>query len=118
MGISTNNQAEYTAVLKAIQWLTEDSGHRIQDTEVNFKMDSLLVVKQMRGEYKIKDLKLKALHDKIKLKITRLQKLPALAGCRQENCKLKIDFVHIPREQNSAADALVNQILNGEYENE
>ncbi len=101
LGISTNNQAEYTAVLKAIEWLEHCS---LLITHYSFYLDSLLVVKQMRGEYKIKDPKLKILHDKIKLKIV--------------NCKLKIDFVHIPRGQNYAADALVNQTLDCEYENE
>jgi|SRR3989344_8008724 len=95
LGYGTNNQAEYLGVVKALEWLGRRSAI--------FYLDSLLVVKQIKGEYKIKDIKLKELYDKIKLKI--------------ENCKLKIDFVHVPREQNSLADALVNKILNGEYEN-
>lgn len=117
LGISTNNQAEYQGVIKAIEWLTEDSGRRTQDAEVSFYLDSLLVVKQMRGEFKIKDEKLKILNQNISLKITRLQKLHALAGCGQENYKLKINFAYVPRAQNSVADALVNKILDGEYEN-
>lgn len=103
LGISTNNQAEYHGVVKAIKWLTEDSGRRTQDAEVSFYLDSLLVVKQMRGEFKIKDEKLKIFNNEIKLKI--------------KNYKLKINFAHVPRAQNSVADALVNKTLNGEYEN-
>ncbi|MEK7163672.1 MAG: ribonuclease HI family protein [Patescibacteria group bacterium] len=96
LGISTNNQAEYQGVLKAAEYCSLLIAH----CSVTFYLDSLLVVKQMRGEYKIKDPKLKILHDKIK------------------NYKLKIDFVHVPREQNRDADALVNKTLDGEYENE
>ncbi|MDP1743720.1 MAG: ribonuclease HI family protein [Candidatus Amesbacteria bacterium] len=97
LGITTNNVAEYTAVLKAVEWLA--SG-----TEAIFKLDSLLVVQQLNGIYKIKDTKLQDLVNKILLKI--------------ENCKLKISFKHIPREKNIVADLLVNKTLDGEHENE
>ena len=97
LGITTNNVAEYSAVLKSLDWITSES-------TVTFYLDSLLVVKQLRGEYKIKDPKLQELSKNILLKI--------------ENCKLKISFVHIPREKNTVADLLVNKTLDGEHENE
>lgn len=104
LGVATNNIAEYTAVLKSIEWLEQDAGRRSQVAEVTFYLDSLLVVKQIKGEYKIKDAKLKAIYDQIILRI--------------KNLKLKISFVHIPREKNTIADLLVNQTLNSEHENE
>ena len=102
LGITTNNQAEYQGVLKAVEWLNQELGARSQEL-VNFYLDSLLVVKQMRGEYKIKDLKLKILHEKIKLQVSSF--------------KFQVKWNHIPREQNSLSDTLVNKTLDGEYEN-
>lgn len=97
LGITTNNVAEYSAVLKSLDWVASES-------TVTFYLDSLLVVKQLRGEYKIKDPKLQELSKTILLKI--------------KNLKLKIMFVHIPREKNIVADLLVNKTLDGEHENE
>jgi ribonuclease HI len=97
LGITTNNVAEYTAVLKSLEWISPNA-------EVSFYMDSLLVVSQLKGIYKIKDQKLKNISKQILSKI--------------KNLKLKISFVHIPREQNTAADLLVNQTLDAERENE
>lgn len=104
LGVTTNNVAEYTAVLKALEWLIEKSGHRTQGTEVNFYLDSLLVVQQLKGVYKIKDIKLQNLQVKIQSLISNLQSL--------------ITWSHIPREQNKTADLLVNQTLDAEHENE
>lgn len=104
LGVTTNNVAEYTAVLKALEWLIEKSGHRTQGTEVNFYLDSLLVVQQLKGVYKIKDIKLQNLQVKIQSLISNLQSL--------------ISWSHIPREQNKTADLLVNQTLDAEHENE
>lgn len=104
LGVTTNNVAEYTAVLKALEWLIEKSGHKTQDTKVDFYLDSLLVVQQLKGVYKIKDLKLQNLQVKIQSLISNLQSL--------------ISWSHIPREQNKKADLLVNQTLDGEHENE
>ena len=94
IGRATNNVAEYTAVLKAIQWLKtkQDTSDSINETV--FYLDSLLVVKQLGGYYKIKNLALKNLAIKIKN--------------IQSKIKSKINFVHIPREKNAQADQLAN----------
>lgn len=97
LGITTNNVAEYTAVLNAVDWMDPES-------EASFKLDSLLVVQQLKGNFKIKDAKLKVILEKILLII--------------KNKKLKIFWTHIPREQNTIADLLVNNTLDGEHENE
>lgn len=93
LGNTTNNVAEYSGVLNAMDWCSV----RGTQYSVSFYLDSELVVKQMRGEYKIKDEKLKILYDKIKSSII--------------NHKLSISFSHIPRVQNARADFLVNQEL-------
>lgn len=92
LGITTNNVAEYSAVEEAIKW---SAGNHIQSAD--FYLDSELVVKQMRGEYKIKDKKLKILYDNIQFQIS--------------NSKLQIYWYHVPRSQNKRADFLVNQEL-------
>ena len=93
IGRATNNVAEYTAVLKAMEWLKnyEVGG------EVIFYLDSLLVVKQLGGYYKIKNLALKNLAIKIKN--------------IQNKITAKIKFVHIPREKNAQADRLANMAM-------
>lgn len=99
LGTATNNVAEYTAVLKAIEWISHCS---LNIDHCSFYLDSLLVVKQMQGEYKIKDQKLKNIFDKIKLEIG--------------NLKSEIMFNHVLREKNVHADALVNSVLNRKRE--
>jgi len=95
IGITTNNQAEYQAVLFALTWL---STSQYTTSQVTFYLDSLLVASQLNGTYKIKDENLK----KIYLEINNMIR----------NSKLEIvNFVHIPRAQNSRADFIVNQTL-------
>jgi len=89
----TNNYAEYSALLLALHWLS-----RIKDNNYQIKIysDSLLLVKQIIGKYKVKSKNLKPLHKKAQALI---KNLPAFK------------FEHIPREKNKIADGLVNEIL-------
>ncbi|MBU0532490.1 ribonuclease HI family protein [Candidatus Micrarchaeota archaeon] len=85
LGNGTNNIAEYTAVIKALE-----TAHQMGEREVHIKSDSQLVIRQLNNEYKVKDLKLKPLKKRI-----------------DELCKgLKVHFEHIPREKNNEADEL------------
>src|ERR1700757_1779953 len=61
LGHTTNNVAEYTGVLRALEQLLVHVGGDAKNTKVVIKMDSMLVVKQMNGEYKIKHPNLKPL---------------------------------------------------------
>lgn len=101
LGEATNNQAEYMAVIRALQaiekLITPSSQLR---EEVKFKLDSKLVVEQISGRYKIKNAQLSQLAQQIK---TILQKN-----------SIEAVFTHIPRSQNSEADALVNQTLDSQ----
>lgn len=91
IGETTNNQAEYRALLSALETAQEMGA-----TEVHCFLDSELVVKQMRGEYKVRDKNLAPLFVKIWNLKTKLK---------------KVTFIHIPRHKNSAADAWVNKAL-------
>ncbi len=93
IGTATNNIAEYSAVLEALEYLAKEDSVN----EAEFFLDSELVVKQLNGVYKVKDPKLKELFWQIKQKICEL--------------KLQASFTHVPREQNKQADALVNEAL-------
>jgi ribonuclease HI len=91
LGITTNNQAEYRAVLLALQ-----AAYELEVKEIFFKLDSLLVVNQMNGLWKIKNKDLWPIH---KL-ITDYRKLFK-----------KVEFIHVRREFNKLADAMANKIL-------
>jgi ribonuclease HI len=90
LGTATNNVAEYTAVLEA----AKDPILEQFDT-LNFYLDSELVVKQMKGEYKVKN--------------------QGLIPLKQELEKILKDktvtFNHVPRNQNKEADRLANQAI-------
>lgn len=98
LGTATNNQAEYQAVVEALKWLSTMNHEPTNLLTINFYLDSELVVKQINGLYKIKDINLKN-------KYLEIKKLIA-------NSKLMVaNFINIPRENNSQADLLVNQTL-------
>ncbi len=88
IGHSTNNQAEYLAVILALE-----EAKKINAKEIDFYLDSELVVNQLNRKYKVKNQELSVLFIKV------------------WNLSLefkKITFTHIPREQNKEADRLAN----------
>jgi len=91
LGITTNNQAEYQAVLQGLE-IARLQGARV----VHVYMDSLLVVNQMIGIFTIKNRELWPIHQAIKDLSIQFE---------------KVTFVHVPREMNRLADAEVNKIL-------
>jgi ribonuclease HI len=91
LGITTNNQAEYTALKLGLEELQKMGARRTR-----VYMDSLLVVNQMRGIFKIKNRDLWPIHDAV-------QKLSETFD--------RITFTHIPRSMNKLADAAVNEAL-------
>ena len=91
IGTATNNVAEYRALIRGIEMAAEHGA-----TELVLRGDSELVVKQIRGEYRVKDAGLKPLHAEAR------SKLSAFSAWK---------FEHVRREQNAEADALVNQAL-------
>lgn len=96
LGTATNNVAEYHGLISALTWLVDYlKNHPIQDME--FKLDSLLVVNQLKGLYKVKEPTLRSLHLQANSLIAKLN--------------VPYRFIHIPRSQNIQADYLVNQTL-------
>ncbi len=94
LGKKTNNEAEYSALVLGLEKAIELG---FKDLEVN--MDSELIVKQMRGEYKVKNKNLIALFANV---IALTNKFD------------NISFKHIRREKNELADELVNEVLDKE----
>jgi ribonuclease HI len=93
LGTATNNVAEYSALVRALERAAELGGERLL-----IKSDSELLVKQMNGVYRVKDARLKVLHDQA----SRLrEQFPS------------VSIVHVPRAENSHADRLCNEALDG-----
>ncbi len=91
LGTRTNNVAEYAAVLRALELARE-----LGAVEVHLRLDSLLVVEQLLGRWRVKDAKLAPLH---------AEALARLASFRRWSA------AHVPRAQNHQADALANEAL-------
>lgn len=94
LGITTNNQAEYTALKLALE-----ECQKMQVHEVHVYMDSLLVVNQMKGIFKVKNRDLWPIHEAIK---------------QLSHSFKHVSFQHVPREFNKLADAAVNRALDEE----
>ena len=88
LGTSTNNVAEYNGLLAALRY-AQEHGHRI----VHIKSDSELLVKQMRGEYRVKNPGLQPLYNQARVMALGLD---------------RIVYEHVRREQNKDADRLAN----------
>ncbi len=91
IGATTNNQAEYRAVIRAFE-----EALLLQPTHLEFRLDSELVAKQLRGEYRVKDKFLQPLFSRVK---------------HLEQEVLRVTYVVVRREQNREADKEVNRAL-------
>jgi ribonuclease HI len=91
LGVTTNNVAEYRGLLAALAW-AEEHGH----PRVQVRSDSLLLVKQMRGEYRVRHERLQPLYEEARGRIRRLG---------------HVGFTHIPRARNREADRLANRAM-------
>lgn len=91
IGSTTNNQAEYQALQEGLRRLREQGV-----SEVDCFLDSELVVQQLKGTYRVKNLELKPVYEEVK----------RLAGEFA-----RVTFSHVPRAGNALADSLVNEAL-------
>ncbi len=91
LGRQTNNVAEYTGLLRALA-LAEELGAE----EVALLLDSMLVVEQLRGRWRVRDARLAVLHAEALARLGRFRRWSAR---------------HVPRSENRAADALANEAL-------
>jgi ribonuclease HI len=98
LGKSTNNEAEYQAGILGFKTIKElYTPEELQTLEIEHKLDSELVCKQLRGEYKIKEPRLKDLWSE----------LTQLIG----SLGVKVTYTHIRRELNKEADRLANEAM-------
>ncbi len=91
LGITTNNQAEYQGVRLGLEKALEHGA-----SSVDFRLDSMLVVNQMNGLYRIKNRELWPIHERIRSLIKKFH---------------KVSFSHVQREFNQLADGMVNKTL-------
>lgn len=91
MGITTNNQAEYNSLKLALEEALQRGCQYI-----HVYMDSLLVINQMKGVYRVKHPDLIPYHQAVKALVPKFK---------------RVTFMHVPRELNKLADAMVNEVL-------
>ncbi|HEY7171346.1 MAG TPA: ribonuclease HI family protein [Vicinamibacterales bacterium] len=91
IGVATNNVAEYRGLLAALEWARRHEARR-----VHVRSDSLLLVQQMLGRYKVKSEGLQPLH-------AQARRLAAAIG--------RVSFEHVRRESNRHADRLANAAM-------
>lgn len=100
IGQTTNNVAEYSAVIAALEWVKERNQLINKSTNqqiIKFYLDSSLVVNQLNGLFKVKDANLRDLLLKVRI--------------LEQEIGLPVLYAYIPREKNREADALVNNAL-------
>ncbi|MFA6530198.1 MAG: ribonuclease HI family protein [Candidatus Micrarchaeia archaeon] len=90
IGNGTNNIAEYTAVIRALE-----EAKKLGIKEITLRSDSLLVIKQLRNEFKVKEFHLRELKRKV-VKVSE---------------GMAIKYEHIPREENGIADELSKRAI-------
>lgn len=96
LGITTNNQAEYQGLIQGLE-----ECRKLQVRQVHVHMDSLLVINQMKGIYKVKNRDLWPVYEAAK----------ELTGAFKQ-----VTFTHVPRELNKIADSMVNECLDTEID--
>jgi ribonuclease HI len=95
LGQMTNNQAEYTALVRALERALQLGQHH----RVIIHSDSELMVKQMNGEYRVKNEELRSLYEQ--------------ACALRRRFEGPVTIRHVRREQNKRADQLCNDVLDG-----
>ena len=91
IGEGTNNDAEYQALIAGIKAAAEKNA-----TEIDCFVDSELIARQLNGEYKVKNERLRNYWYQVKKLSEKFE---------------KVQYIHVKRDKNFEADALVNQVL-------
>lgn len=91
LGICTNNEAEYDALKLGLELALSESV-----TDITCYLDSELVVKQLKGEYKVKN-------ERLQRKFIEINSIAKKFS--------SITYTHVPRKENKAADRIVNDVL-------
>jgi len=91
IGRATNNVAEYEALLLALK-----AAAKLQAAEIEIRLDSQLLKRQLRGEYKVRSRRLRPLYEEVQALLSAYD---------------RVSIVHIPRERNREADRLANRAI-------
>lgn len=100
LGIKTNNWAEYEAVIIGLEEAKKMFGKKLADMEVEVRMDSELVARQLSGKYQIKEETL--FPQFIKISNLRVKDIPHMK------------FTHVRREENKEADRMANEAMDAQ----
>jgi ribonuclease HI len=99
IGVGTNNEAEYAALILGLKMAIEKGDTAGEGIELECFLDSELIVRQLNGIYKVKNPKMREFFKQVKLLEPKFS---------------KIEYKHIKRELNTEADAIVNQVLDAQ----
>lgn len=91
IGNTTNNEAEYQGIIKGLRLCLD-----LKPDQITAYMDSELVIKQLNGVYKVRDLRMKAYFEQVQELLKDFK---------------KVGFKHVRRDLNKEADNLVNQAI-------
>ncbi len=91
LGMATNNEAEYNGLLAALRWASDNGV-----SALHVKADSELMVKQMKGEYRVKNERLLPLYEEARSLVKQIG---------------RVKFEHVRRELNRDADRLANEAM-------
>ena len=95
IGIASNNVAEYTALIQALMYVRDNLKSEIENIQVY--ADSLLMVNQVKGLYKVKNADIRPLHSHVKM--------------LEMEIGMVIRYTHVLRDKNAEADTLVKGVL-------
>lgn len=96
LGNTTNNVAEYTALIGAFELIEAEYGAKAKGADIFVEMDSKLVIEQMKGAWKVKHPNMKPLQHRAAELASQFK---------------SVRFTHIPREKNAHADRLANDAM-------
>ena len=98
LGVATNNVAEYEAIIRGLKKLRDEyHPEHLKESSLTIRMDSKLVIEQLKGNYKVKHPNLVPRYLEVKNLIAR--SFPRVA------------YMHVPREKNKDADLLANRAM-------
>lgn len=103
LGIRTNNEAEYEAVILALRKIKEMFKGDARNIQLEVRMDSELIARQLKGDYKIKEARLRILASKAQKIMANFQ---------------SVSFTEVRREKNFQADALANMAMDKQEKQE
>jgi ribonuclease HI len=98
LGIATNNEAEYQAVIAGLDLVRETFGaDKLNNLEIELRLDSELIARQLEGKYKVKEDRLRVFH--------------TLIGEMRQKEFLTLKITEVRREHNKLADELANEAM-------